>query len=149
MRLQLVPITIDEACEFVDRVHRHKMRPAGARFAIGAAIGGEIVGVALVGRPLAKELQDGWTAEVTRVATDETRNACSMLYAAAWRAWRAMGGRRLVTYNLPSESGTSLRAAGYRVVAETKGREWNTPSRPRVEKGGVQLLDKRRWERAA
>lgn len=147
-RLELVPVTLAEAHEFVAQLHRHHAPSRGGRFAIGCALDGEIVGVAVVGRPVARGLQDGWTAEVTRVCTDGTENACSKLYAAAWRAWRAMGGRRLVTYTLPSESGASLRAAGYRIVAEVRGREWHTPSRPRVEKAGVQTLDKIRWEAA-
>ena len=147
-RLDLVPLTLKEAVLFVEQLHRHHRAPVGGRFAIGAALEGEIVGVAIVGRPVARALQDEWTAEVTRLCTDGTENACSKLYAAAWRAWRAMGGRRLITYTLPSEGGTSLRAAGWRVVGQVQGREWDTPSRPRVEAGGVQTLDKLRWEAA-
>jgi hypothetical protein len=146
LRLGLVPITLTEAREYVSQHHRHHKTTVGGRFAIGAGYGSEIVGVAIVGRPVARALNDGWTAEVTRLCTDGTRNACSFLYAAAWRSWRAMGGRRLVTYTLPSEGGVSLRAAGWVVVGEVKGREWDTPSRPRVEAAGVQTLDKLRWE---
>lgn len=145
-RLDLVPITLTEAREFVSQLHRHHRPSVGGRFAIGAALGGEIVGVAVVGRPVARALNDDYTAEVTRLCTDGTENACSKLYAACWRAWRAMGGRRLITYTLPSEGGASLRAAGWHVVGEVKGREWDTPSRPRVEAAGVQTLDKLRWE---
>lgn len=148
-RLDLVPVTLKEAREFVAQLHRHHDPTVGGRFAIGAALEGRIVGVAIVGRPVARSLNDGWTAEVARLCTDGTDNACSKLYAAAWRAWRAMGGRRLVTYTLPSEGGASLRAAGWSVVAEVRGREWDTPSRSRVERAGVQTLDKLRWEVAA
>ncbi len=139
-------MTRDEANLFVAEHHRHKSHVAGHRFAIGAALGGEIVGVAIVGRPLARALQDGWTAEVLRCCTDGTPHAPSKLYAACWRAWRAMGGRRLVSYTLASEPGTSLRAAGWRVVGQVEGREWHSESRPRVEAAGVQTLDKLRWE---
>lgn len=148
-RPSLVPLTLTEAREFVAQLHRHHPSVVGGRFAIGCALDGEIVGVAIVGRPVARALNDDYTAEVTRLCTDGSENACSKLYAAAWRAWRAMGGRRLVTYTLPSEGGASLRAAGWRVVGEVKGREWTTPSRPRVEAAGVQTLDKLRWEVAA
>ena len=96
--------------------------------------GERVVGVAVVGRPTSRVLaRDTYTAEVTRCCTDGARNACSMLYAASWRAWRAMGGRRLITYTLATEPGTSLRAAGWREIYVTKGGSWNRPSRPRVD----------------
>lgn len=91
------------------------------------------MGVAIVGRPVSRGRDDGWTLEVTRCCTDGTRNTCSFLYASAWRAARAMGYRRLGTYILASEDGASLRAAGWRIVHEVRGRSWNTPSRPRVD----------------
>lgn len=104
-------------------------------------------GVAIVGRPVARGADDGWTAEVTRCCTDGARNACSMLYAAAWRAVRALGYRKLITYTLAAEGGGSLRAAGFRVVGEVAGRSWSCPSRPRVDT--VPHQDKLRWELAA
>lgn len=99
-----------------------------------------------VGRPVARGLQDGWTAEVLRLCTTGTRNACSFLYGACWRAARALGYTKLVTYTLASETGGSLRASGWRVVAEVKGREWTTPSRPRDPS---HPQDRLRWELAA
>jgi hypothetical protein len=86
------------------------------------AVDGKLVGVAIVGNPLSATLMDGWTAEVLRVCTIEgaPKGTCSMLYQACWRAWRAMGGRRLITYTLQSESGASLRGANWRVVGQTK-----------------------------
>lgn len=146
--LELVPLTLREAQDFVDRVHRHHSSTVGGKFAIGAAQDGEIVGVAIAGRPVARHLDDGWTIEVNRVATNGARNACSMLYAACWRAARAMGYRRAVTYTLERESGASLRGAGWDVVAEVEGRSWDTPSRPRVDKSEVQTEAKLRWETA-
>lgn len=104
-----------------------------------------IVGVAIVGRPVARTLDDGWTLEVTRVATDGTKNACSALYASAWRAARAMGYQRLITYTLPSEGGASLRAAGWRTVHRTKGGNWNTPARPRVDTEARLAGQKQLW----
>lgn len=97
-----------------------------------------------MGRPVARHNDDGWTCEVTRVATDGCKNACSALYGAAWRAAKALGYRRLITYTLASEPGTSLRAAGWRVIGQVKGRSWWTPTRPRFDKHPT--LDKIAWE---
>lgn len=137
-------MTLTEARSWVDQHHRHHQAPQGGLFAIGASRGAEIVGVAIVGRPVARGLVDDYTAEVTRLCTDGSRNACSLLYSAAWRACRAMGYRKLVTYTLASEPGVSLRGAGWRVVAETRGGSWSCASRPRVDKHPTQA--KLRWE---
>ena len=130
----------------MDREHRHHKAPQGGMFAIAVSREAQVVGVAIVGRPVSRNLDDGWTVEVTRVAVIEgVPNACSKLYAAAWRAARAMGYRRSVTYTLDSEPGTSVKAAGYRVVAEVRGgRTWDTPGRPRVDTEPNQ--GKLRWE---
>lgn len=131
--LRVVPVTIAEANEFVRRHHRHHGPTLGHIFSVAVAVGDEIHGVAIVGRPVARPLQDGYTAEVLRVATDGFPNACSMLYATCWRAARALGYQRLGTYTLASEKGTSLRAAGWKIVGQTDGRSWNAPGRPRVD----------------
>ena len=145
MSLELVPLTISEAKVFIDREHRHHRAPVGGNFAIGAARDGEVVGAVVVGRPVSRVLaQDDYTAEVTRLASDGSRNVCSLLYAAAWRAARAMGYRRLITYTLDTEPGTSLRAVGFREVGRTKGGSWDRPDRPRVDKHPTQ--PKIRWE---
>jgi hypothetical protein len=144
--LYLSPVSLDEANAFVERHHRHRGAVLGAKFCIGASIGDNVVSVVIVGRPVARGLDDGATLEVNRCCTDGAPNACSLLYAAAWRAARAMGYRKLVTYTLVSESGGSLRAAGWRVVGEVRGRSWSTPSRPRVDTAPQQ--DKLRWEPA-
>lgn len=146
-RLGLVPVTLAQARAFVAQVHRHHApRKSLERFAVGVEAAGELVGVAIVGNPTARLRQDGFTAEVTRLATTGERNACSMLYAACWRAARALGYRRLGTYILESEPGTSLRAAGWRLVATTRGQSWDRTSRPRVT-GDKQ--PKQRWEAVA
>ena len=142
--LELVPMSLSDAAEFCAQHHRHHRPPTGGLFAVGVAADELVRGVAIVGRPVARGNQDGWTAEVTRVATDGARNACSMLYAACWRAARALGYRKLITYTLASEGGASLRAAGWRTVGEVKGRSWDTPSRPRVDRHPLQ--NKLRWE---
>lgn len=144
--LRLVPVTFAEASAFVDAHHRHHRRPRGHKFSIGAAVGDTLVGVAMVGRPVARHYDDGLTLEVNRTATDGTHNANSLLYGAAWRAAKAMGYARLITYTQDGESGASLRAAGWRVVAELPARKgWTTPSRARDDRGtdGVQ---RKRWE---
>ena len=123
MSPEIVPMYIGDAQTFVERHHRHHPPPQGGLFAVGAASGGG-VGVAIVGRPVARLMQDGWTTEVTRLCVLEGYpNACSMLYAACWRAARALGWRRLITYTLASESGASLRGAGWRLVGERGGRD--------------------------
>ena len=106
MVLEIVPMTLREANAFVEQKHRHHGKVVGHKFSIGASNGKEIVGVAIVGRPVGRYLDDGWTLEVNRLCTDGSRNACSMLYAAAWRATRAMGYKRLITYILDTEPGT-------------------------------------------
>lgn len=146
-RLSLVPVSWKEAVAFVERAHRHHPPPQGGKFAVGVALGAEIVGVAIAGRPVSFILDDGWTLEVTRVATDGTRNACSKLYGACLRAGKAMGYRRFVTYTLPEEGGASLRGAGWTLVGEAGGGSWDSPSRPRVDKHPTQM--KLRWEKSA
>lgn len=144
MSLELQPITFREAALFVDEHHRHNKAPAGHKFSVAANDGERVVGVAIVGRPVARHFDDGWTLELTRCCTDGTRNAASMLYGAAWRAARAMGYRRLVTYTLPTESGASLRAAGWRVIGTARGGKdsWATRPRRSVEPRRQKLL----WE---
>ncbi len=144
-RLVIVPCTLEQANRFVVRFHRHHGPVVGYRFALAVADdSGQVRGVAIVGRPVARGLDDGWTAELTRLATDGCPNACSALYSACWRVARGLGYRRLVTYILASERGTSLRAADWRRVAEVDGRSWSCPSRPRVDKHPTE--DKIRWE---
>jgi hypothetical protein len=144
--LTLIPMTLREARSYVEQHHRHHAAPQGGLFAIGAEGGGSVVGVVIVGKPVARMLADGWTAEVTRLCSDGTRNVCSLLYSAAWRAARAIGYRRLVTYTLPEEGGASLRAAGWRLVGEAGGGTWDRKGRPRVDTHPTQA--KLRWEAA-
>jgi hypothetical protein len=148
-RLELVPIDQDDAKAFIKLIHRHNKDLEGMKFQVGLAFEGEIVAVGVGGRPVAHELQDGFTVEINRVASDGHANANSKLYGALCRAAFALGYRRVITYTLKRESGVSLRAAGFVVVAEVKGREWDTKSRPRVKKGGPQLEMKLRWQRDA
>jgi hypothetical protein len=137
--ITIVPCRLREAREFVANFHRHNAVPQGGLFAVGASDGEQLVGVAITGLPVARGMMDGMTLEVTRccVVDDAPKGACSALYAACWRAAKAMGYARLVTYTLQSEGGASLRGAGWRVIAERAardpaqwlnrpGREWQT-----------------------
>lgn len=149
MSISLVPITLREASAFVARHHRHHKPPAGCVCVVGIERDSKIVGVAIVGRPVSRVLQgDGYTAEVLRVCVvDGVRNGCSMLYGACWRAARALGYRRLVTYTLPVEGGGSLRASGWRCIGEAGGGTWSRADRPRVDAHPTQ--EKLRWEMTA
>lgn len=123
MRLEIVPVTFRQACEFVSRHHRHHAPPRGVKFTLGVQDeAGDLRGVAMVGRPVARAFDDGRTAEVNRTCTDGCPNANSALYGAAWRAAKAMGYLRLITYTQAGESGASLRGAGWRVVADRPAR---------------------------
>lgn len=120
--LQIRPITFRAACAFVAENHRHNKPPRGHKFSIALYAGERLVGVAMAGRPVARAFDDGLTIEVNRSCTDGTPNANSMLYGAVWRAARAMGYQRNITYTQADESGVSLRAAGYRRVKDLPAR---------------------------
>jgi hypothetical protein len=136
-RLHIIEVTFAEACDFIDRTHRHHRAPQGHKFSIGVVDDAGILhGVATIGRPVARAFNNRFTYEVTRVATDGTFNACSKLYAAAWRSAKERGIRRVITYTQDGESGASLRGAGWRKVADLPARPgWDAPSRPRSARG--------------
>jgi hypothetical protein len=134
--VKLAPISIREANVWVLHHHRHHRPPQGALFAIAAELDGERVGVAIVGRPVGRGLQDGRTCEIVRVATDGTDNACSFLYGRCRRAARALGYERVITYTRQDESGSSPRAAGFAQEALLPARSWaeeNTGDRQRSD----------------
>jgi len=145
--LRLVPTTLCEANAFVARHHRHSRPTVGHKFSVGAALGGRLIGVAIAGRPVARRRDDGRTLEVARLCVLEgaPRNACSLLYGACRRAGRALGYQRLITYTLATESGTSLKAAGFRVIGTVPRKSWNVPSRPRADRH--RLCERLFWER--
>lgn len=120
MSLDICPMTLKEANAFVEQHHRHHKPVVGHKFSIGCTDGEKIVGVAIVGRPVSRHLDDGWTLEVNRLCTDGAKNACSMLYAACWRAARAMGYKKLVTY----------------ILDHTRHGKWNEPEGKRLEVRG-------------
>lgn len=142
--MELRPIGLKAARQFVQVVHRHHDAPQGGKFALAAYHADELVGVAIVGRPVSRMLDNGLTAEVIRVATNGTRNACSFLYGASKRAAQAMGYRKVITYTLIEESGASLRAVGWSRAGIAGGGTWSRPSRPEVDHHPLQ--QKIRWE---
>jgi len=149
-RLRIVPVTLDEANAFVKRLHRHKPEKLpGHSFSVGVAKNDVLCGVAIVGNPSAPALQNGILAEIRRVCTDGTPNACSMLYGTARRAARAMGRRPVITYTLGTENGASLRAAGFRVDKANAGgpaEDWhNRPGRTVLPTESDLVGGKVRW----
>jgi hypothetical protein len=134
------PIFQKEAFAFVELFHRHHKKPVGSIFQVSVVDEvGFCVGVAIVGRPVSRMLQDGKTCEVTRLCTDGTKNACSMLYSACARIAKEMGYKKIITYILSSEKGTTLRAAGWEYIGERGGGSWSRPSRGRDDKHPVEL----------
>lgn len=131
--LTLTPINLKTANAFVQRHHRHHKPTQGHKFSIGVSSSGILVGVAICGRPVARRLDDGYTLEVNRLCTDGTPNGCSILYAAACRAARAMGYHKVITYTLDTENGSSLKAAGFICEGRAGGLEWNGIKKPKRE----------------
>lgn len=122
MSLEIRPITFRAACAFVTAHHRHNKAPRGHKFSIAVHQGEALVGVVMCGRPIARAFDNGLTIEVNRTCTTGEMNANSMLYGAAWRAAKAMGYRRAITYTQDGETGASLRAAGWRKVKRLPAR---------------------------
>lgn len=144
MSLEIRPISFRPAVEFVKQYHRHHGATSGNKFSIACYDGDKLCGVSICCRPVSRHLDDGMTLEVARLCTDGTRNACSMLYGASARVGKAMGYKKIITYILESESGTSLKASGW--ICEDDhcgGVSWNVPSRPREDK--APLCFKQRW----
>lgn len=129
--LEVRPITLKDANRYVREYHRHNLPTNGHKFSIACYDGEKLVGVAIAGRPIARKMDDGLTLEIMRVCTDGTFNACSILYGACSRVAKAMGYKRVITYTLKSEPGTSLKASGFTNAGEAGGRSWDVPSRPR------------------
>lgn len=147
MSLRLVHVELAEANAFVESLHRHHKKVVGHKFSLGAEDNGKLVGVAIVGRPVARMRDDGVTLEVTRLCTDGTRNACSFLYGACARAAFALGYERIGTYTLASEGGESLRATGWRLLGERGGGTWSRQNRERTDKHPTET--KLLWEKAS
>ena len=145
-KLTAKPVGLKQANEIVSKLHRHHRPTRGCKFCIACVDeNGDMVGVAITGRPIARRLDDGYTLEVLRVATDGTANACSFLLGRAARAAKAIGYKRILTYTLITEPGSSLRGAGWTHTATSPGGSWNQPGRPR-QTGLFPECEKKRWE---
>jgi hypothetical protein len=146
--LRLVPVSLAQANEHVAHWHRHSNPVVGHLFSVGVSDNeGVLRAVGICGRPVARHYDDGDTVEVTRVASDGTANCTSMLYGALQRAAFALGYRRVITYTLATESGSSLRASGWRVIAQRPPRKgWSVPSRPR-DNGRHVSAPRQLWEK--
>ena len=130
--LVALPIELKDAQSYINKYHRHHQAAHRDKFRIAAMLDDEIVGVVQVGRPVSRVLDDGKTLEVLRLCTNGTKDVCSFLYSRAARIAKEMGYRRIITYILSSESGTSLKASGWVLEADgVGGTDWNVPSRPR------------------
>jgi len=146
MSLKLKPVTLREANDYVAEHHRHHKPAQGHKLSIGATRDGKLVGVAMLGRPVARVSDTGFTAEVIRVATDGSPNVCSFLYGACARAAQAQGYTKIQTYILDEEPGTTLKAAGWMKEAKVKGRDWNNGNKTN-RRTDQPMGDKTRWVR--
>lgn len=130
--MRVIPISLKRANAFIKEHHRHHTEVQGHKFSIGCEVGGVLVGICIVGRPVSRHLDDGMTLEVTRLCTDGTYNACSFLYSAAARVAKDMGYSKIITYILETENGSSLKASNWRCEdSNAGGGNWSSPSRPR------------------
>ena len=116
-----IPLSLKQANTFVDELHRHHNPSMGDKFRVGVSDGNKLVGVAQVGRPVSRYLDDGQTLEVIRCCTDGTKNACSFLYSRCARIAEEMGYKKIITYILASELGSSLKASGWHCEADNAG----------------------------
>lgn len=144
--MKIVPITLKAANAFVTQYHRHHKASVGHKFSIGLSENDNLIGVAIMGRPVARGSDNGFTIEVARLCTNGAKNACSMLYQAAARASKELGYKKIQTYILEIESGTSLKASGWKMEAITAGGQWkHTDGKER--RTDQPIMPKQRWVR--
>ena len=140
--MEIVPITLKSANEYVSQYHRHHKSVVGCKFCIGCEDGGQLIGVAICGRPVSRHLDNGKTLEINRLCTNGVRNACSMLYGACVRIAREMGYAKVITYILASENGASLKASNFVCEGEAGGAVWTGV---RMRDNGVPQERKQRY----
>ena len=145
--MDIAPITLKEANRFVDMFHRHNKHCRGCKFCLALYEDKELVGVAICGRPIARNLDNGLTLEILRVCVKDTapKGANSKLYARCRKIGQSMGYKKVITYTLKSESQCSLRAVSARKEAEVKPGTWNRKNRKRISQP-VYKQEKIRWE---
>ena len=148
--MNVVPLTLKVANDFVTEHHTHNKKVVGCKFCIGVNIDNVLEAVAIVGRPVARKLDDGLTVEILRLCTKQKgiKNLCSLLYSRSWRLWKLMGGKRIITYTLESENGASLKASGFIKTGETQtfkeGTGWTNRKNRVWQK--IQSQKRIRWE---
>ena len=143
--LAIRPCSLRQARAFVQEHHRHHDMPQGGLWAVALLRRGELVGVAIAGRPVSRMLEREGCCEIIRVCVlPGVPNGCSMLYGRCRRIAQAFGYVRVITYTLESESGASLRASGWQAVARSRGGSWSKPARPRLDHHPLEA--KVRWE---
>ena len=145
--MNIIPINFKIAKEFIDDNHRHVKGPRGWKFGVGLENDNELIGVGIASRPVARNLDNGITLEITRVCTLGDKNANSMIYGALIRAGRALGYKLFYTYTLKKELGSSVKAVGFLEDAKIRGGEWDRPSRSRQLSidVGYDTAEKIRW----
>ena len=156
--MKAVPVELKEATAYVAKLHRHHSPCVRDKYRVGCEVDGVLVGVVQVGRPITRALCDGKTLEVVRLCSDGTKDVCSFLYSRAARIAKEMGYEKIITYILDIESGTSLKASGWKLEAISKGHPWGCTSRPRnvvdtqinmfgESKPKYPVCDKQRWSK--
>ena len=145
--MKIVHVELKEANGFVEFIHRHHKPVVGHRFSVGAEHDGKLCGVAIIGRPVARMVDQKNTLEVTRLCTDGTKNACSFLYAAAARAGKEMGYLKIQTYVLESEPATTLKAAGWTHSHNTTAASWSHGQRKNKRRTDQPECAKQCWYR--
>ncbi|WP_218964525.1 XF1762 family protein [Lysinibacillus sphaericus] len=135
VKYEVVPVTLKEAQQFVDQYHRHHKQPQGHKFSIGLQINNKLIGVVIAGRPVSRHLDNKQTLEVTRCCVIEGfKNAVSKLYSSVCKAAKAFGYKKVITYTLATETGSSMKAVGFMLDVISDGGSWNSKSRPRIDK---------------
>ena len=147
--LTCVPLTLKDANKFVNQYHRHNKDCRGHRFSIGAIYKDELVGVAIIGRPIARKIDQKVIAEVLRncVKPDAPKGTCSFLYAKAIQAWQVLGGKKVITYTLETEKGSSLKAVSFKAVSKTPVFKYGWTNRKNRILPETQKVRKVRWEK--
>lgn len=122
---EIRPLTLKEANAFINKYHRHHNGTVGCKFSIGLYEEEKLIGAAICGRPVSRYLDNGKICEINRLCViKDKHNACSMLYGACSRIAREMGYKKIVTYILQSESGTSLKASNFICEGIAGGTHW-------------------------
>ena len=154
--INIKPVSIKNANEFIKTYHRHH-RPTSrnsGRWALAAYDNeNELIGVAIASNPVSATYMDGITLEVTRLCVKENaqKGTASFLLSKCCRIRKEMGGSRIITYTLESESGSSLKGAGWNLVGHVKPHnrwieksKYDGKARDKLE---IYQLSKYRWEK--